>query len=273
MKRFVLALLLMTVVLTLVGCSTKTTIPITLNEKFYDTKSVKDGQLSGVIRYLIFTSESTGELHYYSKVSGATEWQITHYKQKFIYTIIDEESVFLTFDRNDVKYFDDHTLNVITPPLTTLLLMVSKNLVYTSEGTHYLRYDYLKKHDYLIDDSISPIIVQDISIFKTSLVESGQFIIKNQNDLDAYKAQNYPIPNYYLTGPYGYFEKQGVYVIFHITTPNNKAYEFDSYSYRNRKLEIVLRETTDNTPEQTSFVIVNCYVFDNLESVSYTIKP
>lgn len=44
----------MTVVLTLVGCSTKTDIPITLNEKFYDTKSVKDGQLSGVIRYLIF---------------------------------------------------------------------------------------------------------------------------------------------------------------------------------------------------------------------------
>lgn len=33
MKRFVLACLLMTVVLTLVGCSTKTTIPITLNEK------------------------------------------------------------------------------------------------------------------------------------------------------------------------------------------------------------------------------------------------
>ena len=73
MKRFVLALLLMTVVMTLLGCSTKTAIPITLNEKFYDTKSVKDGQLSGVIRYLIFTSESTGELHYYSKVSGATE--------------------------------------------------------------------------------------------------------------------------------------------------------------------------------------------------------
>ena len=39
---------------------------------------------------------------------------------------------------------------MITPPLTTLLLMVSKNLVYTSEGTHYLRYDYLKKHDLVL---------------------------------------------------------------------------------------------------------------------------
>lgn len=274
MKKILLICLNIAMITTLLGCQnskTKIDIPLTLNEKFYDSQSVHSGQLTGLIKYLIFTSTEQGEIHYYQRQIDYEDWNITHYKYKFRYTVIDEETVFLTIGTHDIEYFDDNTNYISTKPLKTEMLMISKDMIYGSDGTHYVRYDYLVKHDYIKDDKESQIYFDDINFNKNALSPNATFIIKNVSDLNNYKNQFNPPFNYVML-PYRFFEKQGVYVVLHIQIDVNTSYIFDRYTYEDQTLHIYLKEISGtNNNQQSMYVYVRCYIFNTIQTVTYTI--
>lgn len=275
-KKFCTFLIIILFSTTIVGCNNKDIdykqTALVLNEAYYESKSISNGLLSGLVQSIIFETEDKGYIKYFKRSLGSDGWSISHYHVEFDYTVIDEETIFITMGFDDTHFYDDDTTKIRFNTMKTEVLMISKDLILSNEGTHYIRESYLLDKGYLDNIDYDTHYFRTYHIHRGSIVNDGQHILKNNQDVNTYKS-NFTIGNQMISIPTNYFDNDGIYIVLHIETPLKTRYEMSSYHYNQGELNIILNKTTDESLDaHTTYMFLMFHFFDTFKSVSYTIQ-
>lgn len=248
------------------------TIPLTLNEPFYDSNSVSSGHLTGLVKSITFEEDFKGYIIHYQRSLAETGFTTTHYRVNFVYTIIDEDTLFITMGHNDVVFFDDHNNALSVNTLKTEVLMVSSDLILSNSGTHYLRESYLLENNYIASTDYGNVYLRSYQIYRGSVTDEEQYVLDSVTKVNSYKS-NYPEANAYLWVPVNFFDNGGKHLVLHIETEANKKLEMRYFTYLNGELNVILHEVDDlSLGDHTTYLFLMIHFFDSFNSVTYTIQ-
>lgn len=275
-KKIFMFFMLFLVSTLIIGCNDKETdykkTELVLNEAYYDSKSVTNGLLSGSVQSIIFETKDKGYIKYFKRSLASDGWSISHYRVEFDYTVIDEETIFITMGFDDTHFYEDDTTKTRFNTMKTEVLMISRDLILSNEGTHYIRESYLLDKGYIDNIDYDNHYFRTYHTYRGSVVNDNQFILKNIQDVNTYKS-NFTIGNAMISIPTKYFVNDGIYIVLHIETPEKTRYEMSSYHYHQGELNIVLNKTTDTSLDaHSTYMFFMFHFFDTFKSVSYSIQ-
>ena len=140
MKKLISVFLILACLLSFVACSAKKLDTSTVGKIVYGEKYIFEWSADAPEdeqSYYLFKKDSL-EYHFYSEFQG----DIRHYTVTFKYTPVDEGSVACFFD--SVKTHEDHNGGALEVQSDAFILLISENVVCTTEQRLYIREGYLE---------------------------------------------------------------------------------------------------------------------------------
>lgn len=276
MKKWILGFIFVSTSFLLFACKQGSTpsgdIQLTLHETFYDANSVSNGHLTGWVKAITFEEDNKGHILHFQRSFSGSGFIISHYRVNFIYTIIDEDTLFITMNQEDVVLLEDHNNAFGYSTLKTEVMMVSRDLILSNNGTHYLRETYLLENNYLASTEYNTMFFKDYQLYRGNLVENETFILDTLPKINAYMS-GHPESSAYVSLPLNFFENGGKYLVIHVETEANKKLEMRHFTYLNGELHVTLREVDDTSlTKHTTYLYLMFYFFDSFSSLTYTIQ-
>ena len=140
MKKLISVFLILACLLSFVACGTKKLDTSTVGKIVYGEKYISEGAADAPEdeqSYYLFQKDSL-EYHRYSEIQG----NIRHYTVTFKYTPVDEGTVACFFD--SVKTHEDHNSGDPDVQNDAYILLISENVVCTTDQRLYIREGYLE---------------------------------------------------------------------------------------------------------------------------------